>query len=633
MKPNVRLLLPILNSEDLDLFISTPAEALLSPGNLPALAAEVKVILCLLSTIEIAEKFELTVFRNAILKFSELLLVSVDDLVLDDSFEVVPSLAYQKGIAGSGPVATETVFIFLQPNLVLADGALQAIYCQIQSGVRVLRATNLRVDRVAFQKTFVGSAVGTRFASRTIVKHALECLDLEEIGSFLNSDAPLIGSARRLIWRHEATTLLAYDFARTLIALWPTSVVTKACGFRDSTFAELMCSDGSSHDFVDSDEFCGIEIAEPAVSNNSIRFGSHSLAARARALATCTTRADRQSAVQFPVIFHADELPRAFVNPRRKMDSRVRRIIDAMGPAEGTLLRGRWTLAYYLWRVRSFELGRGLLPNEPFSELFLHSRANQLRRDAAVESRPSVVRLSRKTFLPMGLLRWLRQRFLGRVPIVSFLHPEWASYRHVEPLLRQAVRRPRTEVAYVADGIALFSRVLGQPDFTAAELIEGAQEGHLWASETLTMAIFELTSASFGHCAALTMAVLPSLKPGGQIVIYHRNEAELSFVALSSILKGFFVKLGARRVMRTSMFVVTATPYRRWLNDGFPLALRLARTRRLVDLAYAGALVILVSGLTAVANIVSQVSPREVSALEPCSSVTIIIPADGPTRL
>jgi hypothetical protein len=631
MKPDVRLLLPLLSNEELDLFISTPAEALLSPGNLSALAAETKVVLCLLSPADVAEKFERTSFRKAIATFAELLWVSVDEMVLDYPFEVVPSLACQKGIASSGPDATETAFIFLQPNLVLADGALRAISCQIQAGMRILRTTYLRVDRAAFEAGFAGSAVETRFAPRTMIDHAVECLDLREVGSFININAPLMGPAERLIWRHDARTLLIYDFAMALIALWPTRAVTRACGFRDSMFAEAMCPGGASHHFTDSDEFCGVEIAKPAVSNNAVRFGSQSIAERAQGLAACTTMVNRQSAIQFPVAFHADDLSTGLAGSLRMADSYVKRVNDAAGSAEGNMLQARWKAAYYLWSVRLFELGRGLLPDGPFAELFGHSHANQPARNTAVESRPLISLSAKKYFSLMGLLRWLRQRALGQVPFVSFLHPEWPNYRCVAPLLRQAALKPRTQVAYVADGAGIFSRVLGQPDFTTAELVDGCKAARMWGSATPDIAIFELTSASFGDFATLTADVLPSLRPGGQIIIYHRNEGELSHAALSNILTASFAKLGTRRIARISVSAVTPTPYRRWLSDGFPLAVKLARPRRLINLAYGGALAGLVCGLMAISNVVGSRSRQEASKLEPVSSVTIVLPADEPT--
>jgi hypothetical protein len=629
MTPSVRILLPILSDKELDLFVATPADALLSSANLPALAEDAKVTFCILAPADIAKQFESTSVGKAIGRLSELLWISVNELVLDYPFEVVPSLAYQKGMTSCAQHATETAFIFLQPNLVLADGALLAISRRIRAGVRAVRASYLRVDRSVFEKSFTRSAVGVGFTPRVLVAHAVECLDLRDIGSFVNIDAPLIGSAERLIWRHDAKTILAYDFAKALIALWPTRIVTDACGFRDVAFADAMFPDGASYHFVDSDEFCAVEISEPAESATAIRLGLPSIAARARELGGHTTDAQRQSGIQFPVAFHADKLPSNLVRTRGVAESYVRRVVGAIGGANGSMLKARWTLAYYLWSVRSFELGRGPLPNGPFAELFAHFHGSQSAGNA-VDNRPPLVRSSGKVVSLAGLLRWLQQRALGRVPLVSFFHPEWPEYRHVAPLLRQAARKPRTKVAYVTDGVGIFSRVLGQPDFTAVELAD-AKEDRNWAPAAWDIVILELSTAALEQCAALTMRALSSLRPGGRVVIYHRNVAGLSCNALNDTLKAF-VKLGTRRIGKMSVSVVSATPYRRWLNDGFLLALKLARSRRRTGFAYAGALVTIVSALTAFSNILTGIrSLRDESSVpELCSSLTIMVPADEP---
>jgi len=628
MTTSVRILLPILSSKELDRFLAAPADSLVSPGNLPALAADAKITFCLLAPADVAERFEGSLARNAIGRHSELEWISVDELVLDYAFEVVPSLAYQKGMAGCAERATDTVFVFLQPNLVLADGALRAVARQIRAGKRIICATYLRVDRAGFENLFAGSAVESRFAPRTLVGLAVECLDLRDIGSLIDVDVSLTIPTQRLIWRHDRSTLLVCDFAKALIALCPTRVGTNACGFRDAAFAEAMCPDGASCYLDDSDEFCALELCDPSDSEIAVRFGSPSNIARAHELVAHATEAQRQAAIKFPVVFHARDLPADFVQTRRIAHLRAKRLVDASGPTKGVTAQARWTLAYYLWSVRSFELGRGPLPHGPFAELFAHFRTSHAA-GGAVDKRPSVVRSGRKHFSPISLLRWLRQRALGRVPLVSILHPQWPDYRYVAPILRQAVDKPRSRIAYVADGAGIFSRVLGQPDFAVSELVDRAKEDRIWAPATLDLAIIELSTSVSGRCAALTQCALPSLRPGGQVVIYHRNGAGLSYVALNDVLQDIlkaFGKPGTRRIARLSM---CATPYRRWLNDGFALALQLTRPRRWTDFAHAVTVLVVVGVLTAVSNILTGLrSSHDDASLESCSSATIVVFAD-----
>ena len=67
-----------------------------------------------------------------------------------------------------------------------------------------------------------------------------------------------------------------------------------------------------------------------------------------------------------------------------------------------------------------------------------------------------------------------------------------------------------------------------------------------------------------------------------------------------------------------------------WLNNGFVVALQLARSRRLINLASAVTVLAIVGVLTAISNIFIGFRTREEEvSLEACSSATIVLPADA----
>jgi hypothetical protein len=615
MSMDVRLLLPILGAEDLDHFARLPLESLLASNNLPALAQRAKLVLVVLAKKNLIERFTQTVFRR-FAGYCELQSMPLDDVVLDYPFEVVPSLAYQKAMANA---PAETAFVFLQHNLVLADGALRAVGDRLQAGERILCATCLRAARNAFEKSLSAIAVDVRFAPRTIVAQSLEALDLRDVGSLVDSDVYLHGKCDRLIWKQAPNALLVYDFAPSLIALKPEIIPTEACGFREAAFARAMAPAAKTSRFLDSEQFCAVELFEPRGTDVELRFGSKDAASRAVELAACTSAAQRQSGSHVPAVFSGGKLPANLSETRKKAQRYIDELVEAAGTGDGWVPESRWKLSYYLWRVRAFELGFGSLPQAPFTDIF-----SRLKGAEASGASPAAL-----PFSPTGtigfLLRAIRDHVLGRVPFVTPLHPEWASYREVAPVLRDAMQKQRARTIYVADGIGVFARVLGPPDFTALELSESGDKALVARPSLSDLAIVELSSTEMGNWADLALVLLPSMSAGGRIVLYLRNVAGAPYETLLGVMSAGLGRLDARLVMRGSIKVANSTVYHRWLNQGFPLALSVAQSRRWDDLLKAGALVGVVSGLTFLSNVLGR---RQGAERELWSSVTIDFPVN-----
>src|SRR6185312_11794397 len=149
MKNNkYRLLLPLLTAQDFELYEGAPLYALLSKGNLPALA-DFDVVVCLIAGGEILDRAVQSRHFQALRRQVEIQPVSIDDLIVDYPFALLPSLAYQRGIAASGNAAIDTRFVFLQSNLVLAEGSLAAVAKNLERGRRGVTASYLWADSSA----------------------------------------------------------------------------------------------------------------------------------------------------------------------------------------------------------------------------------------------------------------------------------------------------------------------------------------------------------------------------------------------------------------------------------------------------------------------------------------------------
>jgi hypothetical protein len=607
MKQMMRLLLPVVSIDELDLFCGLPAEALLAAGNLPAAAKLFDLTVSVLAPSACADRLDRCQQVEKIRLHARVEAVLIDDLVVDHEFEIVRSLAYMRDLAGRGESLTRTAFVFLQPNLVFADGALGAAARRLAGGARVINATYLRADRGGFLGAVGVSGHGAQDLSpRSLVRHATRHPDLGDHANIVNSDLPLSGPAARLFWRHDDATLIAHDFMPSLLALCPTHPAGEARGFCGPAFAAAMCPDSPPQQANDSDELLGIELTSEKA-DSSISLVSDRMPGLIHVLSGRTTAQQRATALNFPTVFHAREIPSALTDTSTKAHSYIRQLVDYLTPPQPALDDLRWKVALYLWGVRRFELGRGSLPEAHFEHL--------LPRSAPAATAGASPRLQLRQ-IPVMIFRYLRRLLLGHVPLVTVLHPDWLDYRPIKPVLQAASQE---RVWYVADGVAGLARVLGTPACTSAQFLNDSGQR---PRNTVDTVIFELTDATLATWGNLVSRAMPVLGAGGRIVIFHRVGSR-SEGALKHALATGSLHLNALPLPRLSVTLVSNSSYRNWLRRGYPIALDYGRRRRAPDLLKAFALFSIASVLTMVLNLSSMRRANSAKSADAYSSLTI----------
>jgi len=615
MKSKLCLLLPLLGSEDVARFDSLPADALLASGNLPALPELFEPIFCVLAHGVLVPALEQSARLMAVGKYAELRVVHIDDLSLDFPFEVVPSLAYLKGIADQGDALVETAFIFLEHNLVLANGALRNLGQRLADGARVVLGTHLRVNRSGLLNELGAIRREDGLAPRDLVRHAINYLDIRDLANVVNSGLPVAGPAGRVIWKHGRSTLLVYDFTPALLALRPSRKPDLVCGFRDVAFASAMCPDAAVQYLTDSDEFVGIELADSGSGDGiSARTDVANLALE---LSRRADRPQRAATAQFPMIFRAGEVPADFSGTRAAASAHVDRLIRAMPERSDARLQDRfWKLGLYLWAVRRFELGRGPLPDPPALDPFARS---ELPMSSGGAMTPPHLH-----FLPR-MVRALRDRFIGRAPMVTFMHPEWLEYRALKPALRAAVQARRERVLYVSANTAVLGRVLGAPDFTAAQLLEGSFDPDSLGRGRLDLVVMELSADTILSWAELVNRLLAGVKPGGRIVVFHYDSLARLGTISNKALAQRCSYLNQSRLRDLSMSVTPASDYRSWLWSGFPIMQRYAQRRKFGSLLKGAILFAIIESLTLLQNVSGLRGVEDEAARDASLSATIII--------
>jgi hypothetical protein len=615
MKPKVRFLLPATSAEDLDLFLGMPAHSLLASGNFPDLRSLTDPTLCVLAPAEVLRRAETTQRWGELGRHVELVTTPIDDLVLDHSFEVASTLAYAHGIDACGAASTDTTFVFLQANLVLAAGSLANLARHLKGGATVLTATYLRVDRARLSEALnAEDANAIEFSPRPLLEIAFRCLAPAEVASIMNSQMSLSAPTGRFLWRHDDSALLSRDFAPALLALRPLRIGSETRGFRDVAFAEAMCPGVHPRYLDNSDVFLGIELIDNA-SRGQLFFGHRPAQVIARELSSWTTATQRRAALHQQMVFHTGDIPPDFNRTSAAAEAQIKSLVRLMEPPQPALDHPRWIVGFYLWAVRRFELANGALPPTPFPSLLARSK-HQKRG-----WRGRVVRFA--TLAPAA--RKLRKLLLGQLPLVTILHPDWLDYRSIKPALRSATGARRQHTLYVADGMALVGRALGTPAFNSTELLDGTYDRQCVAAGSLDTVIIEASLQALHSWARLVQKVMPAVRRGGHIVVFYHDLAAEAGRTFKDALSWGTVELTRLALKRVSVSTVGGTAYRSWLRRAYPLALEYVRRRDPLNVFKGLALFSLATALSFILNVARGKTIGYDPAVGSWTSVTIII--------
>jgi hypothetical protein len=286
-----------------------------------------------------------------------------------------------------------------------------------------------------------------------------------------------------------------------------------------------------------------------------------------------------------------------------------------MEPPQPTLHHSRWVVGLYLWAVRRFELGKGALPPTPFPALL----ARPTRTGRGLRQHV----LGFATFAPMA--RNLRRLLLGRVPLVTILHPDWLDYRSLKSSLRAAARAERHSILYIGDGMAVLGRVLGTAAFSSAELLDGTYDRQSVAAGSLDIVIIEASMSSLHSWVKLVQKVMPAVRPGGRILVFHHNLTAEAAGSLKDALAWGTLELSRLSLKRISVSILSGTAYRSWLRRAYPLALDYVRRQDPMNVLKGMALFSLASALSFLLNVACSRSAEYDPAVGSWSSVTITI--------
>lgn len=336
VRRSVRLISYAWGDEYVDDLLSLTLPAVLSPNNLPAIVelapSEVVLLIQRQHRERVAEHPTILRMRQ----FCPVRLVELDELVVSkEKYGMTLTFVLYRGMCAFGADATETYFLFLNADFVVADGSLRNALLALLGGERVVAAPSYCVVSETMRpelRPFIECKGGAlAIQPRTLARLALRHLHNTVKGKTLNQTHFHLAHMDQFYWRVDADTLLGHQMPVAIVGMRPERAIDKPNSYWDHGLISEFCPDARPRVLGDSDEFMMIELRKRQVAAEQIITGPLDSQAIAERMIGWVTPYQRSFA-ELPLTLHAEEVPLAVSSARAKLASRVAEIFS-YGPS------------------------------------------------------------------------------------------------------------------------------------------------------------------------------------------------------------------------------------------------------------------------------------------------------------
>jgi hypothetical protein len=311
----------------LELLLSFSLPALLAPGNLPHVAANVPCQVVILTE----ERFFARVVSHPAVaqakSFCDVRLVSLDDLIaVPDKYGMALSYVLHRGFADLGEQMTDSWQIFLNADFVLADGSLRALLPHLARGKRIVAAPSYCVNEAAVAAE-LGQLIDPRSMALALSPRQMAAMVLRHRhntirGKTFNQRAISMLIMDQFYWEANRDTLLGYQMPVAIVGLCPQRYLREPVAYWDHGLMREYCPDANVSVLGDSDEFLMLELRSEETAADQLSLGWPSPAQIASRMIVFLTPYQREY-LKFPLTLHAGDLPADVEESRAKLRARV----------------------------------------------------------------------------------------------------------------------------------------------------------------------------------------------------------------------------------------------------------------------------------------------------------------------
>ena len=455
-KLKVRFLTVIWGTRYIEEFAKVSLPSYLAAGNLPFMAAETDLEIVVMTSRESREKFEEQDYLDKLKALCRVSYILIDDLITNGNYGVTLTLAYARGIRDAGAEQTNTHFVFMNSDFVLADGSLKTLVAKLREGHHAIMAPSLRACSEAVVPILieaVDQADGTLTMSpRPMVQLTLDNLHPTVIAKTITQDFVTCATHNQIYWQADESTLLGRYHLIFMLAIKPEVPMGLVNSYCDYGFIPELVPSGDFSIIDDSDGFFMLELQPAQQEMGYLTGGSTPPEKIAAELSSWTTREHRRFA-EVDVVFRTGDLPAGLARVRTEADRFVSNLHRHMTPIRGHADHFYWVSGVQAWSSIKFPTGAPVLPPEIVGERIgrisdAGVEPNEIARDSAKDGVAEPVKWLLRSYIDfLGSVR----RRVGMIPDIPVWHFLWLDSRLILNWVNSVAAHPGQMNVLVCD--------------------------------------------------------------------------------------------------------------------------------------------------------------------------------------
>jgi len=566
----IRLLIPIWGERYIARFAAYSLPSLLAAGNLPALAKFADLEVWVLTSSHDQPLFDDSVSIAGLRRLCPVKFIPIDDLIGSTYYGITLTLAYVRGMSAAGPEMTDTYFVFMNSDFLLADGSLQSLTTHIAAGRNCVLAPSFRstaedVEPLIFRQ--MDPATKTLpIMPRDMARIALRYPHPTIIAKTVNQGTYRSLFHNQLYWQVDENTMLGRFFLLFMLCIKPERVMSTANTYCDYGFVPELCPSGNISVLSDSDDFFMLEAQSRTHECSHVRFGVHEQESIDKYLAATTTRGHRWGA-GVDILIHCEDLPAGLKAVRQEAQEYVAKLENRLPPPQAHANHSYWVGAVPLWQDQMRALGKPEFPPE-------------LARDTQSAAASVTPATGVTATLRYRVFHQAARMLIGKRPDVKMWHRDWTDYRLARNEIKELADRSEGRILLVCNSADPLSALLSDIDPSRIVRLDTLRLGDDVAASASTeqfgSIIYVLRPSDMdAEGRRLSPGILSRLgKKGEVLVIVHDRGTAFQLAPVIDYLVSYLTWLSATGpVDATAKFCGGAI--KGWIRNGTASVLRL----------------------------------------------------------
>ena len=417
----VKFLTVIWGARYIEEFARISLPSYLAPGNLPYVASATELEILILTSAEGRAHFDSLPIMEKLPSLCPVRFILIDDLIATGIYGVTLTLAYARGILDSGAEQTNTHFLFMNSDFVLADGSLRTTIEKLGEGCPCIMAPSLRAvaepTLPILSQALSPDGHVLIMPPRAMVRLALDNLHLTVVAKTITQSVMTCASHTQIYWQVDDNTLLTRHHLIFMLAIKPEVPLGPLNSYSDYGFVPELVPSGKFAVIDDSDGFFMLELQSAASERHLIKGGTTTVGAIAAELSQWTTPEHRRCA-DYDVVFRTAEPGAGLEQARAQARELMTELRSKMtNPPISHVNHHYWVAGVQAWASLKYAGESPVLPPE--------LRGTEVRWSNSPFSLEGGLDIKQRY---LGLLGAIRRR-IGTMPDVPVWHYLWLDSR------------------------------------------------------------------------------------------------------------------------------------------------------------------------------------------------------------